>query len=190
MRLFAALVPPEPVLADVRRLVDGVRDGWPELRWARPDQWHLTLTFFGAVDEPVVPDLSARLARAASRAQPLALSFGSGGAFGSRRRARVVWLRVDGDREPLRRLSRATDAAARRVGLDVEDRPYRPHLTLARARQPTDVRPLLEALESHAGPPWTATRLALVRSRLAAHEDRGSVYETLDDWPLGSPTRE
>ncbi|MGH8867245.1 MAG: RNA 2',3'-cyclic phosphodiesterase, partial [Actinomycetes bacterium] len=96
MRLFAAVVPPPPVLADVARLVDGVRHGWPGLRWSRHDQWHLTLSFYGEVDEDDVPDLERRLARAAARATPAELAFGPGGTFGNRTRARLVWLRADG----------------------------------------------------------------------------------------------
>jgi len=190
VRLFAALVPPERVLTDLRALVDGVREDWPGLRWTRPDQWHVTLTFFGDVDGARVDDLTARLGRAAARAEPMPLSFGAGGTFGSRARARVAWLRVEGARDPLRRLARATDAAGRRAGLEVEDRPYRPHLTLARARRPTDLRPLLDALPSSTSSGWTARRLSLVRSRLGAHEDRGSVHETVADWPLGPAPHE
>ncbi|MGH8869144.1 MAG: 2'-5' RNA ligase family protein, partial [Actinomycetes bacterium] len=85
----------------------------------------------------------------------------------------------------LRRLAATTAAAARRTGLDVDHRPYRPHLTIARARQPVDVGPLLDRLSDHRGPAWTAGSLHLVRSRLAAHADRGSVYETVASWPLG-----
>lgn len=187
MRLFVALVPSDEALADVEVLVAPVRDQWRELRWVRPDQWHLTLTFLGETDERRLPDLSERLGRAAARTGPIRLTFGAGGAFGSRRRARVVWLRVDGDRDPLRKLAGATGAAARRSGIGVDERPYRPHLTLARARQPADVAALLEQWAAHVGPEWTARELHLVRSRLGAHADRGSVYETIRSWPLGRP---
>lgn len=185
MRLFVAVVPPPVVIEDVTRAVEPLRGEWPSLRWARPDQWHLTLTFLGSVPDEGMPELQRRLARAAGRAAPMRLVVTAGGSFGSRRRARVLWLRVDGDREPLRRLAQATGAAARRCGIEVDERPYRPHVTLARAREPADVTGLLDRLADHRGPEWTADTLHLVESRLGAHADRGSVYESVAHWPLG-----
>lgn len=184
MRLFVAVVPPPEAIQDLAQAVARLRREWPTLRWARPDQWHLTLTFLGSVDDQRLPPLWRRLARAASRAAPMRLALTTGGAFGSRRRARVVWVRVDGDRDPLRRLAATTGAAARRCGIPVDDRAYRPHLTLARARNPLDVTELVERLARHQGPEWTVDALHLVHSHLGAHADRGSVYETVASWPL------
>jgi 2'-5' RNA ligase len=138
------------------------------------------LTFLGEVPDDVLPDLRQRLARAAERHPALELRFRGGGRFGSR----VLVTKLDGDREPLRRLAAATSAAARRAGLTVEDRPYRPHLTLARSDGVTDLRPLVAALEAFDGVPWQADRLELVRSRLGQGEGGRSAHETVQAWPL------
>ena len=76
-------------------------------------------------------------------------------------------------------------AAARRTGIAVDDRPYRPHLTLARARPGTDLRPAVEALGDVEGSPWTADALHLVRSRLGAGPGGSAVHEVVETWPLG-----
>jgi len=91
---------------------------------------------------------------------------------------------VEGDREPLRRLAASAGAAARRSGLDVEDRPYRPHLTLARNTGGADLRPLVTALAAYTGIDWTADRLHLVRSRLGQGPGRTAAYDTVAYWPL------
>ena len=70
--------------------------------------------------------------------------------------------------EELRALAASVGAAARRCGIAVDDRPYRAHLTLARARPGTDLRPAVDALHDFAGTTWTADALHLVRSRLGA----------------------
>jgi 2'-5' RNA ligase len=180
MRLFVAVRPPPEALTDLERAVAAVRPLAPDLRWTLPAQWHLTLTFLGDVADDDVPDLEGRLARAAARHPPLALWFRAAGRFGSR----VLITRLDGDREPLRRLAAATSAAARRCGLAVEDRPYRPHLTLARSDGGTDLRPLVEALAPFEGVPWEADRLELVRSRLGQGEGRRSAHDSIGAWPL------
>ncbi|WP_211310515.1 RNA 2',3'-cyclic phosphodiesterase [Thermasporomyces composti] len=195
VRLFVALVPPASVLDDVAVVVSDIRgrvdadvrlrqEQW---RWTERAQWHLTLAFLGEVGDDVVPGLKARLARVARRSQPLHLHVRGGGGFGSARNARVLWSGVHGDVDELRRLAGSVAAAARRVGIDVPDRRYRPHLTLARLRVPADVRPVVEWLSDYTGPVWEADRLELVRSYLRAGPNGGSRYETIHAWPLGRP---
>ncbi len=87
--------------------------------------------------------------------------------------------------EGLRRLAASVAAAARRSGIPVDDRPYRPHLTLARARDRADLRPAVAALGTFAGSPWTPDALHLVRSRLGAGPGGTAAHEVLATWPLG-----
>ena len=180
MRLFVALTPPPSAVAEVLDATAGVRTAHPELRWTPPEQWHLTLAFLGEVDDRARDDLAARLGRAASRHPPLTLSFAGAGRFGDR----VLWSRVRGDVEALRRLAASVQAAARRAKLSVEDRPYHPHLTLARSREPADLRPLVEALSGISGRDWVAAELHLVRSHLGKGPGGSARYETLTSWPL------
>lgn len=133
MRLFVAITPPRSVLLEVRAAVDSLvrSNGIPELgqlRWTRPDTWHITLSFYGEVDPEKLPDLSERLSRVAARTTPIELSLAGAGRFGPR----VVWFGVQGQSDRLGRLAEAAGAAARRCHIRIEERPYRPHLTLAR----------------------------------------------------------
>ncbi|MDQ3761470.1 MAG: RNA 2',3'-cyclic phosphodiesterase [Actinomycetota bacterium] len=180
VRLFVALRPPGEVVESLRIATATLRDLAPDLRWTRPEQWHLTLVFLGEVKDDVVDELARRLNRVAARHPPLSLALGGGGRFGNR----VLWTRVQGDRDGLRRLADSATAAARRSRLPVEHRPYRPHLTLARADTGADLRPLVERLASWQGSPWVATRLHLVRSRLGAAVDGSALHEPLAGWPL------
>ena len=192
MRLFVAVTPPAPVLDHLAAAVADVRAGCPAdldaaLTWTLPAQWHVTLAFLGEVDDATADRLGRRLARLAGRHQPVRLAVAGAGGFGSARRARVLWVGVHGDRKPLRRLAQGVSAAAGRERIEVASgRGYRPHLTLARARQPTDVRPLTERLAAYVGPKWTAGSYALVRSRLAAGPNGRAVHEPLTSWTLGS----
>ncbi|HEX4103135.1 MAG TPA: RNA 2',3'-cyclic phosphodiesterase [Pseudonocardiaceae bacterium] len=182
MRLFVALTPPDDVVEGLHAYTRGLRESAPELRWTPPEHWHVTLAFLGEVSDDVVDELTRRLNRAAARHPPLALALGGGGRFGHQ----VLWTGVRGDRDGLRRLADSTRAAARRTGLVVEHRTYRPHVTLARADGGVDLRPLVERLVSWQGPPWVATRLQLVRSRLGAAPGGSALHEPIAGWPLES----
>jgi RNA 2',3'-cyclic 3'-phosphodiesterase len=183
VRLFVAVTPPQEAVEELRAATAAVRPARPDLRWTRPEQWHLTLVFLGEVDERARADLGVRLGRAAGRHPPLQLAVQGAGRFGDR----VLWMRVTGDVTGLKRLAASVQAAARRARLPVEERPYRPHLTLARGREGVDLRPVVEALAGFGGSTWIATQLHLVRSDLGAGEGGTSRHEVIATWSLGRP---
>lgn len=97
MRLFTALLPPDHVLDGAGQLADQVArlrslDGTGRLRWAERANWHITLAFYGEVEERQLDGLSRRLARVARRAHPLRLRIAGGGRFGDR----SLWAGVTG----------------------------------------------------------------------------------------------
>jgi 2'-5' RNA ligase len=182
MRLFAALVPPADVLDELEAYLAPHRAAWPDLRWMRREVLHVTLAFYGEVDERRVERLLPRLERAAARHAPLELSFAGAGVFPSGgAHARVLWTGLYGDRRSLARLAASVHAAGRRAGAPLgEHKVFKPHLTLARCRTPMDVRPLVERLAAFAGAPWTADSLHLVCSHLGLTVR----HETQQVWPL------
>lgn len=183
-RLFVALTPPQPVVDDLARAVEPYRDIDSAWRWTQPQLWHVTLAFYGDVIENRVAEVCERLGRTASRHDGLELRFGGAGVFGSSIGAFVVWVAVEADRTAIRNLADSCVAVGRRVGLSMGERPYRPHLTLARskAREGADARALVDALQRYEGPRWTASELHLLRSHLGAHPH----YDTVASWPLRS----
>ena len=182
MRVFVAIVPPAAVLAELDDAVAPLREARPELRWAGPPEWHLTLAFLGEVADAVLPELTERLGRAAARHPARELAVGGAGAFPRRSRATVVWagVRADVDLAPL---AASVAAGARRAGASVPDegRKYRPHLTLARCRRPADVTDLTAALAGFSGRPWTAGEIVLMRSTLGSGRPQ---YDHVGSWPL------
>jgi 2'-5' RNA ligase len=176
--MFVAITPPQAVIDELTRATEELRARHRGLRWSRPEQAHLTLAFLGEIGEEALPDLGAGIGAVAARTPPLDLSLGDGGRFGHR----VLWTRVRGETEALDTLVEAVRAAAEHAGVPLGERPYRPHLTLARARdERTDLAPAVDALACFDGTAWTAGELHLVRSHLgagaggtAAHEPFGT----------------
>jgi 2'-5' RNA ligase len=183
MRLFVALDPAPPAVASLRGALSELPP-LSALRIMRAEQWHLTLAFYGEVPDSRVDDLSERLSRAASRTAPLTLRLEGAGTFGRQaRRAHVLWAGLSGDVEQVRRLAERCSAAGRRAGVVMEDRPFRPHLTIGRARgREVDLRDAVAVLSSYVGPAWTETELRLVQSHLGPP----TVHDTLATWALGA----
>jgi 2'-5' RNA ligase len=162
-RAFVAVVPPPAVIAAVESLVESVRAPGDGLRWAPPGQWHLTLQFLGGVDESdsVVESLTESL----RRVPMFDLQLGGAGAFPKPRHASVLWLGPTAGRAELADLAGVVRRSTAAVGVDPEDRAFRPHLTLARAPKARDLGGLVAALgDGPAGPRWTVEQVALVES--------------------------
>ncbi|MEI5099305.1 RNA 2',3'-cyclic phosphodiesterase [Streptomyces sp. PmtG] len=178
MRLFLAVLPPEPVVAELAARVDDLKrlPGAGALRWTERAGWHLTLAFLGEVDDAAVPALEARLETAARHTEPFALALRGGGRFGER----ALWAGVSGQVSALRLLAGRVEGVARAEGLAVnEARAFHPHLTLARGRGEVDLGDFVEALGSFVGAVWEVREVALVRS--------GARYETVGVWGFPDP---
>jgi 2'-5' RNA ligase len=150
-------------------------------RWGVPERWHLTLLFLGTVPEECVGPLVTAAGPAVAAAPPMALRLAGGGRFGSLRRPQVAWAGLDGDVAPLVALAARLADAARALRLPVEDRPFRPHLTLGRWRpgQPADGT-LTDRLAGYRGPVWPVTEVRLWESHLGPRP----TYDVVAEWPL------
>lgn len=182
MRLFVALMPPKTALDEIERAFAPYRER-RGLRWTDRATWHVTLAFYGEVDDRTAARLPPRLERAAGRHPRRTAAFAGAGAFPRASAARTLWTGLD--TTDLRRLADSCRAAGRREGIDTgPPQRFHPHLTVARSRAPLDLRPLVEALETYRGTPWTAGEIHLIRSRLGA-EVR---HEAIASWPLKNAT--
>jgi 2'-5' RNA ligase len=187
MRLFVAIHPPPEAVADlaaqVARLPIGLAAAaGTRVRLADPADAHVTLAFLGEVEADRLPAVRDALDRAAGPCRgpvPPRLRFGRGGRFG-RGRSTVLWVDVLGEVERLRTLTGRIRDELRDAGLPHDDRPFRPHLTIARPGDRMDVEEDQIALNGYLGPRWPATEMVLVRSHLGP--DRR--YDHLAAWPL------
>lgn len=138
-RLFIAVPLPDDAAEAVRSVVDGVRaeplpDGARDVRWVRLDGLHLTLRFLGPTPtERIEPTAEAVRAVAAAAPGPIDIELGGAGTFPPGGRPRALWIGIVDGAEPLGRLATALDAALGSAGWPAADRPFRPHLTLARS---------------------------------------------------------
>lgn len=138
-RTFLALRPsPDQrrALGAVRERLAGADDpGAPRLRFVDPDATHLTLAFLGEVPRERQHAVVAAARRAAAACAPFRWTLEGVGAFPGPVRPRVVWVGVGDGREPVAALQRAVTAELRAAGLaPPDDRPFTPHVTIARAR--------------------------------------------------------
>ena len=181
-RAFVAVVPPPAALDVVESAVVAARDVSPRsLRWISRAQWHVTLQFLGRVDD--ADAMVGALCDAVRDGVPFALRLGGGGAFPKPRAGTVLWAGVHEGGDALTTLAGVAARATGPLGIAPEERPYRPHLTVARAARPSDLRDAVTALDAAGpGPAWRIDEVVLFESDTRAD---GVVHTVVARCPLG-----
>ena len=171
MRLFVGIALADVVTASLSRLCEKLRKEGDSLRWSRPEGWHITLEFLGNADGAQFDCLIVRLGEVQSTPVPVRI-----GGMDVFERAGAFVVDVALSRE-LVALQEHVVTATRKCGFVAEDRPYHPHITLARAKG--DGRRQLKELKSRiatapAFPAFEANAFLLFESHLGPG---GSKYE-------------
>jgi 2'-5' RNA ligase len=151
MRTFIELAMPDAAREYIRQRQDHVcrllvgQGAADCFRWTQISSVHLTLRFLGDTTEDQQRRLAHGLADMATDWPAIPLSIGGLGGFPSVRKPRVLWLGIGGDLDGLHRLQAAVERLAQACGFEPEDRPYSPHLTIARTRRNCSRSSLQEA---------------------------------------------
>lgn len=177
MRLFVGLRPSEPVLAELAAFLP--RLGIDEHATAI-DTWHLTLAFIGELDEPRLPDVVEALTEATRGGSPPRLRLAGATVLG--RSSTALCVGADGDLTELHELVTEVRSGLKRFAVPFDDRPFKPHLTVARAKDAAGRRlaDLAPGLAEFAGEPWDAAEVILYRSRRGAAVS----YDVVETFPL------
>jgi 2'-5' RNA ligase len=189
LRLFFAV----PVAAAARdavgelmqRVQRGVGDGTARIRWVRADGLHLTLRFLGPTPEDRREPLEVAADALTAGRAPFEVALAGGGAFPSLARPRSLWIGVIRGADRLADLAEGLTAAAGECGLNLDTRPFAPHLTIARTdgvRLGPATAHALEGAASGLDARFEVDRVVLFRSILGGGPAR---YEPLHESILG-----
>ena len=178
IRVFSALLPSaaarEHMVHTLRPIHAATTN---ELRWTDPDNWHVTMAFYG--DQPNdAANVCEHLAQAVYSHSALDVHVSGAGSF----EQRTLWLGVGGQARGVRELMADCQLA------DVPFNHHRPHLTVARAgrrtRDPWVLGDVVRALSVYRGPDFCVDRVCLMQSHLGEGRGGGPRYEVIEEYPL------
>ena len=180
MRLFIGLDIPPVVVENIERFQSGLRP-LARINWSPPQNLHITTKFIGEWPEEQIIPLEQAL-RALPGRPPIEVKIRKVGFFPNPHSPRIFWCGIEA--AGLAELAADTEAATSALGIAAENRPYSPHLTLARIKEHLNLQPLREAIA--AAPSldfgsFNADRFFLYRSQL---QRGGSVYTKLAEFPF------
>ena len=186
MNYFFALELP----SDIRSYMAGYCRDWQvrlqsiqSIKWALPEDYHVTLKFLGNVEKERVSELIAAALPIANQQSSLTVQLAPAGKFPT-----VLWLGVMPD-DSLEKLAARLDIALKTLGFKPEYRPYRPHITAARwpQKQNSADAELLAPYE-RTFPSWTASHFVLMQTLLPEqHQNTAKArYNIVHTFPFGT----
>ena len=187
MRGFIAINLPEAERQRIHDVARPLRTAELPIRWVEPAAYHVTLAFLGDVAPAAIRPIEAAILEATAGVSRFPLELGRLELVPTPRRPRVFWLEVAVSPE-LKGLHNGLLRTLREAGFALEDRAFRPHLTLGRVRRsarPTDFASLPErtAALDFAGTSIVAS-VDLMQSKLSTKAAR---YSVVSKTPLDRP---
>lgn len=188
MRAFVAVELPAAVRLLLQEQVFLLRKAGGRASWVRSEHMHLTLRFLGEITEEQKAAFSQSLFELCAGMSPMQLAVEGIGAFPNLRRPAVVWAGIRQISGDLAGFQQQVEHAARGVGLEPDNKPFHPHVTLARIRELAASTGLVQAVKDRADGPspafgdeFKAAAVALFRSDL---KPGGPVHTRLEEFPL------
>jgi RNA 2',3'-cyclic 3'-phosphodiesterase len=178
MRLFVALEIPRAVRDNLATLIKDLRTADPKARWVRTENIHVTLKFIGEAPPEKVQDIRSALSGVYSERE-VELNFRGLGFFPNAKRPSVLWAGTDASPN-LQSLAGDIDGSLEKLGFPREQRPFVPHLTIARFQPPRIHEQLQSAIAQKSSREFGSLRTRefhLIESKL---KPSGAEYTTIE----------
>ena len=186
MRLFVAIDIPREIRDALATFLKDLRGIAPEAKWVRAENLHVTLKFLGETAPEKVSAIVNTLSSLRT-AQPVSLEFRGMGFFPNEKRPRVFWSGMDASAN-LKALAEDIDRSLHQLGFPLEQRPFTPHLTLARFNPPGLLPKLSSAVTEYSSRNFgslSAHEFLLIESKL---KPQGAEYTTVQSFPFVAET--
>ena len=178
MRAFIALELSEEIKKELSRLQEELKKTGADVKWAKPENIHLTLKFLGNVEENKIAQIKEILDGISSQNKPFEISLFKLGAFPSLNYPRVIWVGIDKGCAETEKIAALAEEKLENMGFGKEKRPFSAHLTLGRVRSGRNKAGLKEIISSLEVKPKSCAieGITLFQSTLTP---RGSIYTPL-----------
>ena len=185
IRSFLAIELPKPILGKIEEVQGDLRSTHADVRWVSPEKIHVTLKFFGNIEESRIDLIFKSIEEPMRDALPFSVRVRGAGAFPSLKNPRVIWMGLADGKEMLISLQKQIEDRLEKIGFEPEDRPFQPHLTLGRMKSSRGKEELVRRMEKYTEEEFGAfqvERVVLFKSDL---RPSGPVYTLLRELRLG-----
>jgi 2'-5' RNA ligase len=180
IRTFIALEIPEDLRQALSTIQEGLKKKISGIKWVNPENIHITLKFLGLINVETQEEVSRILEQTSKDVSCFTLDVSDLGAFPSPRNPKVIWVGMDQNRN-LWAFQKKLEEALLKLGFPLEKRPFSPHFTIGRIKDPKIKKDLMHILENYRNEyqgSYKASKVIFFRSDL---HPEGPVYSVLKD---------
>lgn len=181
-RTFIAIPLPAIQQQRIADLQQQLRQLIPELKTPRPENLHLTLHFLGHLPQQLLAEISESMLSIGRKKKNFNVALRGLGLFPQRRHPRILWLGLEPEIE-LIDLYRQLAVELDKLGLQTEQRNYRPHLTIGRFKPPAQHTDALCPFLTHSCGSLQIDKMILFSSQLTK---QGAIHSPLTTAPLAA----
>lgn len=149
IRTFLAIELPKPILKKIEEVQGDLRSAHADVRWVNPEKIHLTLKFFGNIEESRIDLILKSIEEPIRNTLPFSLKVRGVGAFPDLKNPRVVWMGLVDGKGVVGAFQKQIESQSGKIGFQSEDRPFHPHLTLGRMKSSRGKEDLVGRMEKH-----------------------------------------
>jgi 2'-5' RNA ligase len=185
IRSFLAIELPRTILKKIEEVEGDLKSSHADVRWVNPEKIHLTLKFFGNIDESKIDPIVKSEEGPIRTVSPFSLKVRGMGAFPHFKNPRVIWMGLVDGKEVLISLQKKLETEFEKIGFESEERPFHPHLTLGRMKSNRGRDELVGRMEKYREEEFgdlQVERVVLFRSDL---RPSGPIYTPLKEIKLG-----
>lgn len=185
IRSFLAIELPNSVLKKIEEVQGDLKQSRADVRWVNPRNIHLTLKFFGNIDESKIESIAHAIEGPVTATPPFSLKVKGLGAFPHLKNLRILWMGLTEGKGVLTILQRQVEEELGKVGFEREERPFQPHLTLGRSNSSRGRDELIGMMEKYREEEFgefMVEKLILFKSDL---RPTGPIYMALREAKLG-----
>jgi 2'-5' RNA ligase len=190
IRSFLAIELPEAIRRKIEEVQKDLKLSHADVRWVSPEKIHLTLKFFGSIDESRIDPIVKSIGGPTQTSSPFSLAVRGMGAFPRLKNPRVIWMGLVDEKEILPSFQRELEKELRKIGFESEDRPFHPHLTLGRMKSNQGRDELIGRMEKYREEQFgdfQVEKVVLFKSDL---RPSGPIYTPLKELRLGLGDKE
>ncbi len=149
VRSFLAIEVPETILKKIGRVQEDLKSSRADVRWVSPGKIHLTLKFFGNIDESRIEPIVQSIQGSIQSTAPFPLRVKGLGAFPHLKNPRVIWTGLIDEKEVLISFQKGVETELEKIEFEPEGRPFQAHLTLGRVKSSRGRDELVARMEGY-----------------------------------------
>jgi 2'-5' RNA ligase len=185
LRSFLAVELPNSIQKKIEEVQRDLKTSHADVKWVYPENIHLTLKFFGNIEESRVDPILQSIGGLIQRTSSFSMKVQGIGAFPHSKNPRVIWMGLMGGKEVLATFQKELEGTLEKIGFEPEGRPFQPHLTLGRVRTSRGKDDLIGKMEKHREEEFGSVEVEEVVFFKSELKPTGPIYTPLKKLRLG-----